>query len=224
MIKLFNPSYLLILSAMVLLLMSNQAQAIETPEYEVVYEDGNLEYRLYQTYIAAETLVDDSSSYRGASNEGFMRLFRYITGNNNSQVKIAMTAPVQQEMASEEISMTAPVQRAETDSGWRVAFMLPSKYSMETAPLPLDKRINLREIPSQLMAVVRYSGRWSEKNFKKHETLLIKSVKASGVSTIGEPESAAYDAPYVLPFLRRNEVMVEVSNVPASVHSIAKDG
>ena len=216
-------TYLLILSAMILPTLSSHAQAIETPEYEVVFADDNVEYRLYQSYIVAETLVDESSSYRGASNEGFMRLFRYITGNNTSQPEIEMTAPAQRKMTSEEVSMTVPVQRTETDSGWRVAFMLPNKYSMETAPVPLDKRINLRAVPIQLMAVVRYSGRWTEKNYQKNEELLIEVVTANNISILGEPASASYDAPYVLPFLRRNEVMIEVSSVPQHKFSIANE-
>jgi hypothetical protein len=199
--------------------MSNQAQAIEEPEYVVVYEDGDIEFRQYQPYIVAETVVDGSTSYGRASNEGFMRLFRFITGNNSSQVDIDMTAPVQQAAISEEISMTAPVQRSQTDSGWRVAFMLPSEYSMETAPLPTDERVNLRTIPGRLMAVVRYSGRWTEKNYDKHENLLIDYVNANDLRVLGKPESAAYDAPYVLPFLRRNEVMIAVSDVPQMMQS-----
>ncbi|MEE3289959.1 MAG: heme-binding protein, partial [Pseudomonadota bacterium] len=100
-----------------LLMTAMNANAIETPDYEVVYKDGSVEYRQYEPYIVAETVVKDSSSYRGSSNEGFMRLFRYITGANESQTDIAMTAPVQQTPTSEKIDMTAPVQRNETEEG-----------------------------------------------------------------------------------------------------------
>ena len=195
-------------------LMSNEAMAIESPQYTVVYTDGLVEYRQYEPYIVAETFVDNSVSYKPASNEGFMRLFRYITGNNIVQVDIDMTAPVQLSVVSEEISMTAPVQRAETEEGWRIAFMLPSKFSMETAPLPTDERINLRPVASQLMAVVRYSGRWTERNYEKHKEKLLEGIEAAAIESIGVFESAAYDAPYVLPFLRRNEVMIEVKSAP----------
>lgn len=200
--------------ALLLLMTTLNANAIEMPDYEVVYTDGSVEYRQYEPYIVAETVVKNSSSYRGSSNEGFMRLLRYITGANESQSDIAMTAPVQQTPASEKIDMTAPVQRNETEEGWRVAFMLPSSFTMDTAPTPTNNEISLRLIPKQLMAVIRYSGRWTERNFNRHKEQLLESLEESNIKTIGVAESAAYDAPYVLPFLRRNEVMIEVNSLP----------
>ena len=104
-----NSKHLSALGLM-LLVISAEALALESPQYTVVYEDERVEYRQYESHLVAETVVEKSSGYRSASNEGFMRLFRYITGNNSSQSKIEMTAPVQQTPASEEIAMTAPVQ------------------------------------------------------------------------------------------------------------------
>lgn len=207
--------------ALMLILSAVKAQAIETPEYTVVFSNDQIEYRQYQPYIVAETLVEDSSSYKSASNEGFMRLFRFISGDNSSRSEIAMTAPVQRESVSEEIAMTAPVQRVEQSQGWRISFMLPGNYTMATAPVPDDDRITLRQVESQLMAVVRYSGRWTERNYQKHRDQLLQTVASAGVETLGEVESAAYDAPYVLPFLRRNEVMVEVQSIPSTEQNIA---
>ncbi|MDD9891276.1 MAG: heme-binding protein [Gammaproteobacteria bacterium] len=204
-----------------MLVTAMNANAIETPDYTVVHTDGSVEYRQYEPYIVAETVVRDTASYRSSSNEGFMRLFRYITGANESQSDIAMTAPVQQAPASEEIDMTAPVQRNETEDGWRVAFMLPSKFSMDTAPIPTNEEISLRLIPGHLMAVIRYSGRWTERNFNRRKEELLQSLKEANVSTIGVVESAAYDAPYVLPFLRRNEVMIEVDSIPTQANAVA---
>ena len=200
--------------ALLLLMTTLNANAIEMPDYEVVYTDGSVEYRQYEPYIVAETVVKNSSSYRGSSNEGFMRLLRYITGANESQSDIAMTTPVQQTPPSEKIDMTAPVQRNEIEEGWRVAFMLPSSFTMDTAPTPTNNEISLRLIPKQLMAVIRYSGRWTERNFNRHKGQLLESLEESNIKTIGVAESAAYDAPYVLPFLRRNEVMIEVNSLP----------
>ncbi len=211
-----NSSKRLSALSFILLLTTTRAFAIESPEYTVIYEDEVVEYRQYEPYLVAETVVTNSSSYRAASNEGFMRLFGYITGNNSSQSNIEMTAPVQQAAASEEIAMTAPVQRVETPEGWSVAFMLPSKFTIETAPIPSDERITLRPVSGQLMAVVRYSGRWTERNYEKHKEQLLKGIELAAVEPLGVVESAAYDAPYVLPFLRRNEVMIEVKSIPVS--------
>lgn len=212
--NLFNSKRLHLFS-LVLLIISTKSFAIESPQYTVIYKDERVEYRQYEPYLIAETFVENSSSYRAASNKGVLRLFRYITGNNNSQSNIEMTAPVQQAATSEEIAMTAPVQRVETPEGWNVAFMLPSEFTIETAPLPVDERIVLRAMPAQLKAVVRYSGRLTERNYIKHKTRLLESIKSAAVESLGVVESAAYDAPYVLPFLRRNEVMIKVKSVPA---------
>jgi hypothetical protein len=206
---------------LIALAISSKALAIESPQYNVIFDDGIVEYRQYSPYIVAETLVESSSSYRSLSNQGFMRLFRYITGSNSSKTDIEMTSPVQQTVVNEKIAMTAPVQRVETSEGLRVAFMLPSEFTIETAPLPTDERVNLRQIKPQLMAVIRYSGRWTERNFEKHKAQLLKAIESAAIETVGVVESASYDAPYVLPFLRRNEVMVEVKTAPVSSLAIA---
>ena len=112
--------------------------------------------------------------YNGASNEGFRRLFKYITGANNTDIDIAMTAPVQMNMdnAGEKIAMTSPVQQKSNGDFLQVAFMLPSKFNMDTAPAPTDERVFIREIPGRIMAVIRYSGRWTDRNRAKYEKRL----------------------------------------------------
>jgi len=128
--KTFLISKPLFLLNLALLFISGKALAIESPQYTVLYEDDVVEYRQYEPYIVAETVVVSSSSFGSASNEGFMRLFGYITGDNSGQIKLDMTAPVQQATAGEDIAMTSPVQQLQTSQGWRVAFMLPSKFSI----------------------------------------------------------------------------------------------
>ena len=136
-----------------LLLVGESAMSIEQPDYTVVYTDGDIEYRQYEPYLVSETVISNVSDYNSAGNEGFRRLFRYITGANESRQKIAMTAPVAQ-ARSEKIEMTAPVQQGRSAEGWRVSFMLPSQYSLETAPMPTDPRVTVREVPGRLVAVL----------------------------------------------------------------------
>ena len=202
--------------------------ALEQPDYSVVYKDADIEYRQYEPYLVAETVIENASEYSDAGNEGFRRLFRYITGSNRAQAKIAMTAPVQQAPTSEKIAMTAPVQQtpvkqANVADGWRVAFMLPTEYTLDTAPVPTDTRVQIRPVRGRLMAVLRYSGRWTERNYATKRSQLAAAINAESISPVGDFQSALYNPPYTPPFMRRNEVMIEVSGLPAAAKTISPE-
>jgi hypothetical protein len=197
------------------LFVGEAAMSYEQPDYTVLYQGGDVEYRQYEPYLVSETVIENSDDSKDAGNEGFRRLFKYITGANQSQAKISMTAPVSQS-PSEKISMTVPVQQGESADGWRVSFMLPTQYTLETAPVPTDPRVYVREVPGRLMAVLQFSGRWTEKNYTRRQTELMESVDAENINAIGEMQRAAYNAPFSLPFMRRNEVMIAVDGVPAA--------
>ena len=190
------------------------AMSLEQPEYTVIYKDGDIEYRQYEPYLVSETIIDSASDYQAAGTEGFRRLFRYITGANEGRQKIAMTAPVAQ-AKGEKIAMTVPVQQADSAAGWSVAFMLPSQYTLDDAPVPTDSRVHVRQVPGRLMAVIRYSGRWTERNYADKSAALQKALQEVSVTPLGSMHSALYNAPYTPPFMRRNEIMVEVNRLPA---------
>jgi len=204
-----------------LLFSGESAMSLEQPNYQVLYKDGDVEYRQYEPYLVSEAVIDNAGDYNDAGNEGFRRLFRYITGSNESRAKIDMTAPVAQVPSSEKIDMTVPVQQSASPDGWRVTFMLPSQYTLETAPVPTDPRVRVREVPGRLMAVLRYSGRWTERNYVQKQSQLSEAIEAADVESIGQMQSALYNPPYTPPFMRRNEVMVEVSSLPAAATSLA---
>ena len=199
-------------------LTGTNAMAIEEPAFSVLRQDGDIEIREYTPYLVAETLIAGADDRNAAANEGFRRLFRYISGDNSAAGKIAMTAPVlqSQERANngEKIAMTAPVQQMQTEAGWRVGFVLPAEYTLETAPVPDDERIQVRQAAPRQMAVMRFSGRWSESNYTRHRDELLAFLARENIETDGNVLYAAYNAPFSLPLMRRNEVMVEIRKSP----------
>jgi hypothetical protein len=202
------------LLAMLLIFNWTHVMAIEEPEYALMTQLGEVEFRLYKPYLLAQTLVAGESSQTRAANIGFRRLFGYISGDNAVQSKIAMTAPVQQQPASRKIAMTAPVQQTPSDEGWLIAFVVPSEFDLESVPKPSNPEVKIRAVPEQLMAVLTYSGRWTEDNHQRHIQMLLKALAAADIEVLGEPLSAAYNSPFSLPFMRRNEVMVAVAKLP----------
>lgn len=183
--------------------------AIEEAEYDLVSEHGDIEVRLYSPHIVAETVVYED--IEGAGNAAFQRLFGYITGSNTSQTDIAMTAPVSQQQSNEEIAMTAPVGQQQLGDGWAISFMMPNTYTIETLPVPEDDRVVLRQVPSQTIAAIRYSGFWSESNYLEHKAELENWIKQSGYRINGQAIWARYNAPFTPWFLRRNEVLIPIS-------------
>ena len=144
--------------------------ATEEAPYTVIKTDDMFELREYAPQVLAEILVD--GDLEGAGNKAFRPLFRYISGDNKSRDKIAMTAPVSQEQKGEKISMTAPVSQQSVQGKWAVSFMMPASYTMETLPTPDDQNIKLRQVPARRVATVRYSGFWSEEKYLLHKEKL----------------------------------------------------
>ena len=197
--------------ALLLAMLTAYAMAIEEPEYSVTEQSAPFELRTYRPRIVAEVVV--AGSMEEASSMGFRLLANYIFGNNTSgsggSEKIQMTAPVSMEPRSERISMTAPVSMQESDGRWRVSFVMPSRYTMETLPRPNNAAVTLRQIPETRYAVIRFSGLAGAEKVAQKTADLQAWLTEKGLRATGAPELARYNPPWTLPFLRRNEIMVE---------------
>jgi hypothetical protein len=125
------------------LLVVKSAMAIEKAKYTVLEKEDGFEIRQYAPQILAETFVE--GDLENAGNEGFRRLYAYISGENTKKQSISMTAPVSQETGSKKIAMTVPVKQEKKDNRWRITFLMPAEYTLETLPEPNDTRVRLTE-------------------------------------------------------------------------------
>ncbi len=183
-------------------------RSADEPSYDVRNDYGHIQIRHYPTLVVAQTEIN--AEYKTASSLGFQRLAGYIFGNNKKQQSIAMTAPVIQEQAAERLSMTAPVMQQKSGTVWLMAFVLPKNYSLLTAPVPLDSSVLIKEIPGKEVAIIRYSGSLSERGIEEKSAELANWLAKQHYAAISPPRSAAYDPPWTLPFLRRNEVHIDI--------------
>lgn len=188
---------------------------IEEPKFELLHESGDIQIRKYQPTIVAETVV--SGSFYDAPNEGFRRLAGYIFGKNKSKNKIAMTAPVSTKEAasSEKIAMTAPVSQlpadeAKTPDQWLITFTMPSSYTLQSLPEPLDARVTLREVPGYEAAVLRFSGFNNDETVRKNTELLMTFISQRGLRPLGPSVYARYNPPWTPWFMRRHEIIIPV--------------
>ena len=190
--------------------------ATEEPKYIVIEQSKPFELRSYAPMIVAEIRV--SGDLDSASSEGFRQIAAYIFGKNQVSEKIAMTAPVSLEPRdSEKIAMTAPV-IIESDpkleksnvKEWTVSFVMPSEYTLETLPKPLNTQIEIKEIPEEKRAVITFSGFYDATKVNEMTQNLESWMQSRGLRADGVPQFARYNPPWTLPFIRRNEVMIRV--------------
>ena len=162
--------------------------ANEEAKYEVIQKNEIYEVRKYSDRLAVET-------FESNQNSGFRKLFNYISGNNKLNTKI---------------SMTTPVTRIKKNGNMTMQFYLPSEYNQDSAPKPSSNEVKIVNVEGGHYAVLRYSGRASDKNFIKHKEILEKTLIKNNISIISPPIRATYDSPFTLPMNRRNEAMFKI--------------
>jgi len=182
------------LLAMLTLVLSPAAMAadIEEPQWELIDKLDAVELRLYQPSIQAVTELRSSAG----TSAGFRRLAGYIFGGNEQAQSIAMTAPVQ-----ETLDKGAPV----------MAFTLPAEYALDELPVPNDARVSIVEVPERTVAAVRFSGWATGSKVARMQKKLLATLRSHGIQAVGIPVLNQYNPPWTVPFLRRNEVSVEIS-------------
>ncbi|MCG3147179.1 MAG: hypothetical protein PCFJNLEI_00617 [Verrucomicrobiae bacterium] len=166
----------------------------ESAPYTVVRTDGKFELRDYPTLTVVETPMMRGGN---SADNGFMRLFRFITGQNEAKQKIAMTTPV---------FMSA------CDSNQTMAFVMPASMTASQVPKPADGALTVREQEPGRFAVLRFSGWRNAQNESESLERLSAWTTAQGLKVVSSPIYGYFDPPWTLPFLRRNEVMLRMEN------------
>ena len=184
-------------------------RTVEEAPYEVARAEGEFELRVYEPLVVVETWMDGERD--DTENTAFFRLFDYIQGENEGAREIAMTAPVLQEATSgSKIAMTAPAVQESKADGWTMSFVLPREVTLDDAPLPTSADVTLRPVASKRVATVRFIGLRSEASMAEQGERLRAWIEEQGLEQVSPPRYAFYDPPFTLPFLRRNEVWIEV--------------
>jgi hypothetical protein len=185
------------------------------PAYLTAQRLPDFEVRAYPPILLAEVTVPGPADAAGG--QGFVILADYIFGKNRGASKLAMTAPVIQmpvasapEAVPSRLTMGAPVTQSAADGGFVVQFVMPAGSTLGGLPVPVDARIRLREQAARKVAVIRYSGRWSQSNYQEHLDRLRSALAQAALVPRGEPVLARYNPPFMPFFLRRNEIWLEL--------------
>lgn len=166
----------------------------ESPAYITDGRIGALELRSYPRAVEARAELA-ARSFEEAIDLGFARLACYAFGAN---------------AAGEDIEMTTPVIASTRDGVYEMTIAMPPGRTLASLPEPDDPRVVLREAPERRYAVLGFAGRFSPANVGAHERQLLREVLGLGLTVQGSVGVAMYDSPATLPFLRRNEVMIEI--------------
>lgn len=167
-----------------------------------------VEVRRYGPRGVAEAGLGPGMSARS---DTFGVLAKYIFGGNQGGRQLPMTSPVAVQAAGETLPMTSPVALTGGASP-AMRFFLPRGMTAATAPVPLDPRVRVFDLPAETLAALRYSGFTGDAALAaKREALLRVLAADSAWQAAGDPVDWLYDPPWTIPPLRRNEAVVPAS-------------
>jgi hypothetical protein len=195
-----------------------QLFSLEQPKFQSLEKDAEFELRLYSPMIVAEAVIQGDLTSAGKEGARLVKQYIFREGPNASldqkkqaSDQISMTLPVTMEKEPEKISMTLPVtMEAKSNSTYRLHFVMPSSYTLDTLPKSADPRVTIRAIPAQKFASIRFSKFSTEANVAEQTSLLKDWMEKKGLVANGSPQFARYDPPSVPPLLRRSEILIPV--------------
>ena len=169
---------------------------------------GGVELREIAPMIQATVIVTWDQSQ--AINNWFRQLAWYIFGWNTVKQPVAMTAPVALSKSNTSIAMTAPVALQQQWSTYRVSFMMPSKYTLDTLPKPTNTNISFAQLPSKKYHVWKFSWYANESRAANQLAKFKKALSNQNIQTTAEPILNQYNDPRTMPLMRTNEWWIQV--------------
>jgi hypothetical protein len=180
--------------ALLLIASFSMAGNVEEPQWQLIDTLDGVELRQYAPSVQARTELGSS----GDTSAGFRRLAGFIFGGNDEKRKIAMTAPVE-----ETLQESRPV----------MAFTMPSAYAVQDLPMPDDASITITAVPERKVAAISFSGWATQGKIASKSRELLSVLERHGIQTVGGTSLNQYNPPWTPPFLRRNEIVVEVGGI-----------
>jgi len=165
----------------------------EEQKYTVVKKYKDFEIRFYPSATIA-TINSDAKTYKELSGPGFRSLAGYIFGDNETDTKISMTAPVQMDI---------------NDSVSSMSFVMPSAFSKDNLPKPNNPKVQIINTPEEYLAVIKFGGFASDKDLKNYSEKLQNLLIENKISSHGNYRFLGYNPPFQF-IGRRNEIVVSV--------------
>lgn len=162
----------------------------ETAPYKVLIKEDHFELRQYDGFYTAAVEEDDLDGSRG-----FNQIFNYISGNNEARQKISMTTPVFNEMKTDSVT---------------TEFVMPRTFTAAKPPQPDNANIRIKQKEARLVAAVKFSGTVHQKKLQQYQKSLLEWIDQQGKTPVGNFMLARYNPPFIPPFLRRNEVLIDI--------------
>ena len=184
---------LLIRAIIIFCVFIKMSFAEQAKQYKIIEKiTDNIEIRAYEELILATV----TNIKPDGEDDNFRVLFKFISGGNQDQQKINMTSPVlRQKIANKNI----------------MSFIMPDDLILNNIAKPNNNNIKIHKLTHNKFIVIRFSGRASNKNFILKEQILLNEVQKNGFQLAADkPIWAYYNAPWVLPFLKRNEVLFKL--------------
>lgn len=208
-----------------------EVKKLEKPKYTVLKELGParrfvdpIQIRRYAPYLIAEAVFEDGDM-RSSLSQGFRQIAGFIFGKNTAPgaddgpQKVAMTSPVVLEQhggkaASAKIAMTSPVAaEMSDDKKFKVSFVMPSKYTKETLPIPDNDAVQIREVPAHTLASISWrGGRVREKEVEQKRQELVEQLKKHDITVDSNAPVKVYQyyPPFAPGWIRLNEVLLPI--------------